>query len=233
MAAMTDYWKATNGEFAVAVHKALQGPGLAMTGLMGLRDAAKARESMKAMSGMYKEPAIAEMYKGMGMSIEFKEEAYKVGDVPVSTQQVKMGAMLAMLGPFGAMLEDLMTTHVAHSGALGVVAYGKDGKAAIEGFLGGKVPGGLDKAPAVARAMKNAAPGTFAVGFVEPLDLIKGIHFGGKNPLAPQLAEVPASTTGLAFTIGAKDGQAILTIDVPLEQAKSIAQLAMLAEGLK
>jgi hypothetical protein len=233
MAAMTDYWKATNGEFAVAVHKALQGPGMAMTGLMGIRDAAKARESMKTMSEMYKEPSIAEMYKGLGMTIDYKAEAYKVGDVPVATQQVKMGKMLAMLGPIGAMLEDLMTTHVAHGAALGVVAYGKDGKAAIEAFLGGTAPAGLDKAPGVTRAMKNAAPGLFAVGYLAPVDVVKGIHFGGKNPLAAQLAEVPAATTGLAVSVGAKDGQAIVTIDVPVEQAKAIAQLAAMAESLK
>ena len=226
--AMTAYWKATTGEMVFAAHKDVSGKGMSLTGLMGMRDAAKAHESMKVLAEMYKEKALVDTYKQMGMTLEYKEEAYKVGDVSVSTMQIKAGKALAALGPFGPMLEDLMTTHTAHGKDLGVVAYGKDGKATIEAFLGGKIPGGLDQAPGVVRALKNAAPGTFLLTYVAPIDLVKGMDLGGKNPLAAQLGDVPASQTGIGLSVGAQGGVVTVTLDLPAEQAKAIAKLAML-----
>jgi hypothetical protein len=161
------------------------------------------------------------------MTLEYKEDAYKVGDVGVSTMQVKAGKALAALGPFGPMLEDLMTTHTAHGKDLGVVAYGKDGKATIEAFLGGKIAGGLDQAPGVVRALKNAAPGTFLLMYAAPVELVKGIDLGGKNPLAAKLGDIPASKSGIAISVGAQGGVVTVTLDVPTEQAKNVAQLAL------
>jgi len=230
--AMTEYWKATTGEMVFAAHKDLGGKGTSLTALMGLRDAAKARASMKTLSEMYKEKTLVDTYKQMGMQLEFKEEAYKVGDVPVSTMQVKAGKIMASLGPFGPMLEDLMTTHTAHANDLGVVAYGKSGKTTIEAFLGGKVPGGLDQAPGVVRALKNAAPGTFMLAYAEPVEVVKGIDLGGKNPLAPKLTDIPPSKTGIALSVGAQGGVVTVTLDVPTEQAKGVAQLALRGQQL-
>jgi hypothetical protein len=230
--ASADYWKATSGEMVFAVHKALTGQGLSLTGVMGLRDAEKARAATKTMADMYKEKAIADMYKTLGMSVEYKEAAYKVGDVPVATQQVKLGKALAALGPFGPMLEDLLMSHVALAKDLGVIAYGgKDGKPTVEAFLGGKVQGGLDQAPGVARALKNAAPGTFVLFYVSPVALVKGVHLGGQNPLAAALADVAPGATGLALSIGAQGGVATVTLDLPTEQAKNVAQMVARGQG--
>jgi hypothetical protein len=215
-----------------AAHKDLAGKGTSLTALMGMRDAAKAHASMKILSEMYKEQTLVDTYKQMGMQLEFKEEAYKVGDVPVSTMQVKAGKLMAQLGPFGPMLEDLMTTHTAHGKELGVVAYGKAGKTAIEAFLGGKVQGGLDQAPGVQRALKNAAPGTFMLAYAQPVELVKGIDLGGKNPLAPKLADLPPSAMGIAVSAGAQGGVVTVTLDVPTEQAKGVAQLALRGQQL-
>jgi hypothetical protein len=230
--AMTEYWKATNGEMVFAAHKDLAGKGMSLSALMGVRDADKARASMKVLAEMYKEKSIVETYKQMGMSLDFQEEAYKVGDVPVSLMQVKAGKALAALGPFGPMFEDLMTTHTAHAKDLGVVAYGKNGKTALEAFLGGKVPGGLDQAPGVVRALKNAAPGTFLLAYAAPVEVVKAIDLGGKNPLAPKLADIAASSTGIALSVGAQGGVVTVTLDVPTEQAKNVAQLALRGQQL-
>lgn len=228
--ASAEYWKATTGEMVFAAHSAVQGKGLSLTGLMGLRDPDKARASTKTMAEMYKEKSVADMYKALGIQVDFKEDAYKVGDVPVMTQQVKLGKALAKLGPFGPMLEDLLMSHVAHAKDMGVVAYGgKDGKPTIEAFLGGKVQGGLDQAPGAARALKNAAPGTFVLAYVSPVALVKGIHLGGQNPLVARLGDINAGQTGLALSIGAQGGVATVTLDVPTEQAKNVAQ--MVAKG--
>lgn len=228
---MSDYWKATNGQFVVAAHKAIEGEGMSLTGLMGLRDAEKARASMKIIAEMYKEPSVVDTYKKMGMSIDYKEEAYKIGDVPVATQQVKFDKPMAQLGPMAPMLADLMYTHTAMDKDLGYIAYGKDAKGGLEAFMGGKVQGGLDKAPGVVRAMKNAAPGTFFVMYAEPVDVAKGVHFGGENPLKTQLANVPDSTTGLCVSGGAKGGVVDVTFDLPASEAKSVAQVVMMLQG--
>ncbi|MBW2524119.1 MAG: hypothetical protein JRI23_08085 [Deltaproteobacteria bacterium] len=228
---MSDYWKATNGQFVLAAHKALEGEGMSLTGLMGLRDADKARASMKLIAEMYKEPSVSETYKKMGMTIEYKDEAYKIGDVPVATQQVKFDKSMAALGPMAPMLADLMYTHTAMAEDLGYIAYGKDAKSGLEAFMGGKVAGGLDKAPGVVRAMKNAAPGTFFLFYAEPVDVAKGIHLGGQNPLKQQLAGVPESTTGMCVSGGAKDGIVDVTFDVPTSEAKSVMQVVMMLQG--
>jgi len=215
----------------LAAHKALEGEGMSLTGLMGLRDADKARASMKLIAEMYKEKTVLDTYKKMGMTIDYKDEAYKIGDVPVATQQVKFDKPLAQLGPMAPMLADLMYTHTAMAKDLGYIAYGKDAKGGLEAFMGGKVQGGLDKAPGVVRAMKNAAVGTFFLFYAEPIDLAKAVHLGGQNPLQKQLAGVPESTTGLCISGGAKDGVVDVTFDVPTAEAKSVMQFVMMMQG--
>ena len=230
--AMGEYWKATTGEFVFAAHKALKGKGLTLSGLMGVRDVDKVRAAMKTIGEMYKEKSIADAYKKLGISFDYKDAAYKVGDVPVATQQVKLGKALPQLGSIGPLIEDLMSTHTAFSKDLGMVVYGKDAKSTIEAFLGGTVPGGLDQAPGVVRALKNAAPGTFLLGYISPVDVAKAIDLGGKNPLAPKLVGIPASTTGVALSVGAEGGVATITLDLPTEQVKAIAQLVLLSRQM-
>ena len=229
---MADYWKATTGEFVLAAHPAVEGKGLALTGLMGLRDSAKAQELMKLLAEMYKEPTIAASYKEQGMTMDFKPDAYKVGDVSVSTMKVTMTKGMAELGPIAPLIEDMLTTHTALGKDLGYLTYGKAGKATLEAFMNGKVSGGLDKAPAAVRGLKNAAPNTFFLMCGAPVDIAKGIHFGGKNPLAEKLADAPASKTALCSSMGQKEGVLYLTMDVPVEQAKAIGQLVALIDQL-
>ncbi len=229
---MSDYWKATTGEFVVAVHPAVDGKGLALTGLMGLRDAEKARSMIKLLAEMYQDPIIAKGYKELGLTMDFKPEAYKIGDVTVATMQVKMAQPMAELGPLGPMIQDLLTTHTGTGKDMGYIAYGKDGKATLEALIGGKLGSGLDKAPATVRALKHAAPNAFFLMCGAPLDIAKGIDLGGKNPLVAKLADAPTSKTGLCFSAGQKDGVIHLTTDVPGEQAKAIAQLVALVQQL-
>ncbi|MBW2453073.1 MAG: hypothetical protein JRI68_01105 [Deltaproteobacteria bacterium] len=230
--AMGDYWKATTGEFVMAVHPAVQGEGLALTGLMGLKDAAKAGELMTLMGEMYKEPAIAASYKEQGITMDFKPDAYKIGDVSVATTKVTMTKGMAELGPIAPLIQDMLNTHTGLGKDLGYMAYGKDGKATLEALINGKLAGGLDKAPATVRALKNAAPNAFYIMCGSPVDIAKGIHFGGKNPLAAKLADAPASKTMVCTSAGQKDGVIHLNTDVPVEQAKAIAQLIALIDQL-
>ncbi len=229
---MSEYWKATTGEFVMAVHPAVDGKGLALTGLMGLRDAEKAGAMMKLMAEMYKEPALVDSYQELGLTMDFKPEAYKIGDISVATMQAKMAMPMTELGPLGPMIQDLMNSHIGLGKDLGYIAYGKDGKASLEALIGGKLGSGLSKAPATVRALKHAAPNAFFLMCGAPLDIAKSIHLGGKNPLAAKLADAPASKTGLCFSAGQKDGVIHLTTDVPAEQAKAIAQLVALVGPL-
>jgi hypothetical protein len=229
---MSDYWKATTGEFVLAAHPAVAGKGLALTGLMGLRDADKAQEMMKLLAEMYKEPTITAAYKELGMTMSFKPDAYKVGDVSVATMQMTMTKGMAELGPLGPMIQDLLHTHTGMGKDLGYIAYGKDGKATLEALINGKLAGGLDKAPATVRALKHGAPGAFFFMCGSPVDIAKGIDLGGQNPLAAKLADAPASKTMLCTSAGQQDGVIYLTTDAPVEQAKSIAQLVQLLDQL-
>ena len=53
----------------------------------------------------------------------------------------------------------------------------------------------------------------------------------GKNPFAESLKDL-AGTKGVALSFSAKDGVFELVLDVPVEQAKNIAQAASRTRGL-
>jgi hypothetical protein len=228
--AMKEYWKATNGEFVMAAHRVPGTEGLSLSALMSVRDAAKVREGMRKGREMYNDPTIAALYKKAGMEAQIKNDAYKIGEMPVDTMAVKMNTPSAQLGPVAPFLAELMQTHMLVDRDLSIVAYGEGGKSTLEAFLGGKIVGGLDKASGVQRALKYAAPGQFMFMYAAPIELVKGVSMGGKNPMAAQLAS-RTTTTGVAISANSKDGVVTLVLDLPAEQAVGVAQLAGMTRG--
>jgi hypothetical protein len=226
--AMDQYFKATTGQMAFAAHHVPGVEGLRFSGIMGVRDAEKARESQKTLRELYDKESFKKTYDDLGMKMTFKPNAYKVGDVPVDRVEAKLDEtggqanLKQALGPSAALFGDLMNTHVALTTPLGVMAYGQDGKAVIEAWLGGEMAGGFDKDPGVARALKHAAPGTFMLMYAEPLKMMSAMGM----PAPPQQG-APTSKSGLAVTAGADEGQLHVVLDLPTAQVAALIGAAM------
>jgi hypothetical protein len=225
--AMDDYWKASTGQVAFAAHGVPNVEGLRFSGLFGVRDAEKARAAQKVLRGIYERDAFKKTYDEMGVTMTFKPGAYQVGDVPVDRVEAKLddtagsNNLKQALGPTAALFGDLMNTHVAIASPLGVMAYGEDGKAVVEAWLGGDMPGGLDKAKGMVRALKHAAPGLFMVMYGKPLEVMKAM---GVTP--PQQA-AQGGDSGLAMSAGADKGTLHVVLDLPTNQVAALMSAAM------
>lgn len=232
--ALGRFFVATTGELTFAAHALPEGgEQLALSGIFGLRDAAQARAALRA---MHEKKSVLEGYEKLGLKVSFKPSAYQVGEVEVDLMTVELvkpkdGEAVDMkqkLGSGAAILEAFMSTHFALHGDLGIIAHGKEGKATIEAFLGGKLAGGLDQAPGMQRAGKHVAPNAFFMIYGSPVDVIKRIKLDGQTPLLPQAAHLPSlSRTGVVLSAGAAEGRVRLVLDVPAEQVVSVAQLVM------
>jgi len=227
--AMEDYWQASTGQVAFAAHQVPNVEGLRFSALFGVRDAEKARAAQKVMRGVYEREAFKKTYQDMGVTMSFTPDAYKVGDVPVDRVEAKLDPsagkanLQQALGPTASLFSDMMNTHVAIASPLGVMAYGQDGKAVIEAWLGGDMPGGLDEAPGMVRALKNAAPGMFMVLYARPLEIMKAM---GVTPPPGQPAP-QGGDSALALTAGAKDGTLHVVLDLPTSQVAALMSAAM------
>jgi hypothetical protein len=208
---------------AFAAHKTAGKDLLSLTALMGIRDAEKARKAQATLRAMYDAPDFAKMYAGMGLKLSYKNDAYKVGDVNVSTVTAELEGGAAQNpvlqgNDTTALLSNLLSSHVAIGNELSVVAYGKDAKPLMEAWLGGKMPGGFDKAPGLQRALKSAAKGMFFIGYAVPLDVVQG--FG--------ITQIPGAApggAGIALSGGAEEGVLHIVLDVPTAQATAIASV--------
>lgn len=224
--AVKDYFTATGGQIAVAVHKPFSGDGLALTTLLSVRDEEKLRAAMRKSKEPLKDKAMAESYKKAGILMDYKESAYKVGAVPVDVAEVRFEKgknPLAQLGTLGEAMAEMYTNHTAVSADLAVIGYGKDARKTVEAFLGGKVEGGLDRVAGAARAFRLAAANPVGILYVSPVEMAKRASLGGQNPLAEGLKDL-ATTTGVALSFAARDGVLEVVLDVPGEQARAVAQ---------
>lgn len=224
--AMKAYFKATSGEMAIAAHKPVSGEGLTLTTLLGVQDEAALRDAMRKSRDVFKDKATMDVYKKAGVKVDYRENAYKVGSVPVDTVEMsfeKGKNPYAQLGPFGEGVGELTTTSTAVSKDLAVIAYGKDGRKTVEAFLNGKVEGGLDKAAGPARALRLGVKDPVGILYISPIEIGRRIWLNGKNPIAEGLRDI-AGTTGVALSFTAKDGVFEVVLDVPNEQAKNITQ---------
>ncbi len=230
--AMATFWKATSGEFVASAFNAPEGDGLAMAGLIGIRDEGKARESFRTFMGIYEEESMKKALEVTGMKFNYKEDADKIGETQVSSIQVEMGALEKQLGPSAAFLKEMMQGRFAMTKDLWHFSYGSDSLKVLQAFLGGKIKGGLDNKAGTKRMLANAAPGSFFLMYLEPMEVAKRISIGGKNPFAAKLAGTPPAKTGVAFSMGSQNGELKMVLDVPLEQATALAQIPMLMMGM-
>lgn len=236
--AMTAYWKATTGEVAFATYAHPGREGLTLVAIGGIRDADNARQAQATLRAMYDTPELAKTYESMGLTLSYKNDAYKIGDVPVSTVTAELKEAPAQnpqginlkqsLGDGGSLFSNLMSSHVAIAADKSLVAYGKDAKPVVEGWLEGSVPGGFDKSPGLLRAQKKAAKGLFFMAYAVPLDLMKGF---GAVPNMPQLPGVQSGGPGIALSAGAKDGVVQVVLDVPATQAMALSTAMMTLGG--
>jgi hypothetical protein len=120
---------------------------------------------------------------------------------------------------------------MAVSKDLAIIAYGQDARKSVEGFLGGKVTGGLDKAAGPVRAFRTGVKDPVGILYVSPVEMVKRASLGGQNPLAEGLKDL-ASTTGAALSFAARGGVLEIVIDVPVEQAKNAVQAAARVRAL-
>ena len=234
--AMREYFQATGGEMVVGAHKPVGGAaeGLALTTLLSVRDEQKLRDAMRKSKAVFKDKDVIEASKKLGTVVEYRENAYKVGPVPVDVVEVKYEkgkSPFAQLGPFGEALTDLTSSHVGTSKDLSVIAYGKDGRKALEAFLNAGVQGGLDKAAGPSRAFRLAAKDPVGLFYISPVEMAKRASLDGKNPLAEGLKDL-ASTTGAALSFSAHDGVMEILLDIPVEQARNVMQGAARAKAL-
>ena len=228
--AMKDAVGSFSGEFVVAAHGPVGGDGLALTGLFGILDVAKARAAQTKLTGVYKEPGAMAYYQRVGLNVDMKPAAYAVGDTPVAVITTSAGDSNPQLKAMSAGLAELLTQHIALSKDLGVMAYGSDARKTVEAVLGGTLPGGLDKAAGPVRALKQAAHNPLMVVYVSPVDVARRVRMNGLNPMAALLKDISA-TSGIALSVGTDGGALEVVLDVPVEQVQKLNQAFQKTKG--
>ncbi len=214
--AMVNYAKSLDGHMVVAAHGK---DGLTLSALMGVTDGKTARAAQMKLVEMQKDPMAIEYYKTMGLVVDYKPDAYKIGDTPVAISKTTMGNVPPAAAPMMALMNDFMTQHIAIGDKLGAIGYGAGAKAQLEALLGGKT-GGLDAVAGVKRAVKNAAGDAFMLMYVSPIELAQRVKLGGMNTFAAQLAGVPPGM-GLAMSAGHAGDELQIVVDVPVDLVKS------------
>jgi hypothetical protein len=215
------FMKACSGEYAYAGYKQAGSENLTMVSLTGVRDAAAVRKGWSELQGVYADPAVKANLEKVGMKIEVKPDAYKIGAVPVTVQETKLDPKNPQMAQMQALLAPMLTSHYAVSDEMAVVAMGKDAKPALEAWLGGKVTGAGDdnaRFKAVrAKAADNAVMMAFgSVGGILGLlgmPAIGGVAAGGADG-------------DMSMSLGTKDGALRLVLDLPSQQIQQIAVMA-------
>lgn len=217
MAAMEKYLTNIGGEMALAGLIGANGLDLGM--IFTVKDAKAVREAQLEMAAIYQVPEAAAYYEKLGVKVDFKPEVYKVGDVSVAQINTELVNMPPEAAQMAGLFSELMNQYIAVGDKLGVLAYGANAKATIEGFLNGTTKGGLDQTAGVKRALANSAANRSMLAYVNVIELVKAVKLGGMNPLAPALKDITAET-GIALSVGSTDGNLEIVIDVPVETVK-------------
>lgn len=219
--AISAYIKALGGEMLMGMRP--EGKSLGMVALFEVKDASAARAAQTTLMSMYTDPALQAYYTQMKMSVAHQAAAYQVAGVDVDVVKTEVTGLppeaQAMIGLMG----EMMTQNIALGEKLGVISYGAEGKAQIEGYLKGTIKGGLKATPGATHALKYAADAAFGVFYINPIDLARRLELGGMNPIAPALKGVE-STHGLTLSAGVSGGDLQIVIDVPttlLKQGKA------------
>ena len=64
------------------------------------------------------------------------------------------------------------------------------------------------------RTLKNKAPNTMMLGYINPIKVAKKARLSGMNPFATTLADVKADS-GLSLSVGHENGQLVSVLDIP------------------
>lgn len=229
--AMQAYVKAIDGRMAFGAWNDPAGISMAM--IYGVKDAAGVRTAMGTLGGLYEDPAATAYYEKIGLKVSRQKAAYQVGSTSVDVTTTNLGGaegqppqaqmVLQMMG-------DFFTQHLAVGDKLGVMAYGTEAKPIVEGLLNDTLKGGFEASPAVKRAVANAAPNHFLLGWINPIALGRSLKLGGMNPLVATLAGAEA-TSGLGVSMGVDQGDLTMVIDVPAQLMKEGAAAAQKAMG--
>jgi hypothetical protein len=215
--AMRAYTGAMDGQMALGAYPSTK--GVAMAALLGITDAKTARESMNTLAAMYADPTAKTYYEALGIEMKYQKDAYEVAGTKAVIMTTTMKNMPPEAAQMMALMGDFMTQHFAIGDKLGVLGYGVDGRAIVEGVLTGTLKGGLHAQASVKRALKEAAPGFFGIGWINPIAMGRAVKLGGMNPLAQMLAGVPA-TSGVAISFAAQEGSMQMVLDVPVTTVK-------------
>ncbi len=224
MSVTDSFMKACSGEFAFAGYKQPNSENLTMVSLTGVKDAAAVRKGWSEMQSVYKDPAVQANLEKLGMKMEVKPDAYKIGAVPVTVQETKIDAKQnPQMAQVQTLLAPMLTSHYAVSDDLAVVAMGKDAKAALEAWLGGKVEGGGADNLRFAAVRAKAADNTVMLAFGSMSGILGAFGMPGMGGLAA------VGDRDMAVSLGTKDGALRLVIDLPAQQ---IQQMVMMASQL-
>jgi hypothetical protein len=221
------FLKACTGEFGFVGYRHSGSDNLTMVSLTGVRDAAAVKKGWDELVKLYQESSFVDALKKKGVEITAKPDAYKVGAVSVNALDYKFGA--AGAGPAAERMRKMMgalsSSHSAVKDDLAVVAMGKDAKTALTAWLEGKVDGGLDQAPAIARAKSRAADNASVLAWGSIASMIAAMPVPGADRLPAM-----QGGNGLALSVGAKDGSLRIVLDLSAEE---IQQLVAAASALK
>jgi hypothetical protein len=224
------FMKACSGEFAYVGYPEPSSDNFNIVSLSGVRDAALLKKGWDDIIDLYRDTTVIEKMSQTGVRIQATPNAYKIGEVPVAVLDTKVDVKGAAkndpaLARMSSVLAMLGSSHFAVSSDLAVVAMGQDPKKAMAAWLDAKVAGGLDQAPGLAKAKARAADNAFMLAWGSVQGLVSALGTKGrKNSVAT------TSDSGIAISLGSKNGALRLAIDVPADQ---IQQLIALGGSLK
>ncbi len=208
LSAWEESWDALSGDLAFSVFE-LDGKPVTI-GITGVTDPAKVRDAQRKVAEKVTQGPQSDELKKLKVKISFKKAAYKIGDVEVDVTKTEFGAPPPGMESFVAWLGE---THGAVTPTESIVAYGPSAKAVLEAYIGGKLPGGFDGSPAMARAKKSAVKDAVATFTMTPDDV--AAMFGLPVPRS----DAPP----LTISLGTSDGTLHLGVDLPASQLSPIA----------
>ena len=212
--AMMGMLEGMTGDFAVSAHGAPGGLGLTLSSIFGVTDGAKVNAAQDTVWQMYSEPEMVAYNTRHGLKMEFGKPTPFAG---TTIRENHISFTELGMNPAAALMGDLGMQYIAVGKDLGVMSYGVEGKAVVEGYLKGTYKG-LDQTPAAKRLLAKGAKNAFGFLYLSPLALAQRTHLGGMNPVAASLAGLSAKS-GVAFSTGVVEGQLQVVIDLPLEFA--------------
>ncbi|MBI4951695.1 MAG: hypothetical protein HY908_06650 [Myxococcales bacterium] len=226
---------ALTGEMVLAAQGVPDGDGLGLTASMVVKDPALARKALAAWGDAMADRRLAAVYARLGITLERKKAAYKLGEISFDSLEAKLDpAKQAELGPGASTLADLMTLHFGVGKERAYLAYGRKAKGALEALVGGKLAGGFEAEPAVARARERGVPAPLVFLYAQPLELVKALAQAQTDPRAKRVKDglslLPPSKAGVALSVGATDGVLSLVLDAPAEQLQRLVELAVLVK---